>query len=240
MAERVLEKANKKLLLTLATGAQKGVDNSSPPRLSKGSDIKKKGYEQLQTKRREYENNKMLQRLLTARNTYSAKTWDREELHRQKILHNMCKFPPQRRTKQSNISGEGWGKGGVNRPSTAITRRENAWNSDTTDVYIRDSTELLHLKHELPSLDMERGVVRPKTAATTRRKKANDAKSESKIDTKKERVVYGQVLRNKPGYSNDPQDREFDAEYKELFAFASEEYLKVVKPSAKKTCTDFS
>jgi hypothetical protein len=253
MVEKKINQENRQLLLKLAGTVQTTeIDNKCPHRLAKGASVKKKEVAKRELYERDVANQKMLERILSAKKTFSAHKWEEEEKQRQKLLLSMSEFPPVPVAVQSNISGDGWGKScahiSSSRPVTAKTRRENAWNSNTTEVHIRDSNELLHVSYDTPTPERVKQVQRyrrPKTANSSTRKTTSTslcsaitsvrgggatAAATATAGGRGERIStfgsgYGNSLgRNRPGYSNDPLDRDFDVQYKELFATAREEY----------------
>ena len=211
----------------------------------------------------------MLHRILNVKKTFSAQKWDEEEQQRQIRLRSMASFPPEPGpVVRGTISGEGWGEVSArsSRPSTANTRRENAWNSNT-DVNIRDSRALLGVKYQMPDLEPVRSKpIRPKTAGSLRRTRTQPVPSSEggrartrrsshsttaggggggggcglENKTKLHTNTCGKSLgRNRPGYSNDPRDRGFDQQYRQLFATAREECQQEVARRTQKKVNNF-
>jgi hypothetical protein len=253
LIEKKITRENRLLLLKLAGTVQNTeIDNKPPHQLARGAGIKKKEVEKIQVRKREVSNQKMLKRILTVKKTFSVQRWEDEETQRQKYLQNMAEFPAVASTVQSNISGEGWGQTSSRslalRPATAKTKREDAWNTNTTDVYMRDSNDLLAVKYEMPTPERVRKAVRPKTADSIRKKKPTDRDNREGGRSNAGAGAgaggyssgYGNSLgRNRPGYSNDPRDRDFDEEYKELFATAREDYRLQTAARTKKKYQNF-
>jgi hypothetical protein len=184
----------------------------------------------------------MLMRIVTVKHEYSAKQWERQEKIRQRKLRDMSAFPQDiivNNTQRSKISGDisifGGGTLPRSRPSTARTRREAAWNSNT-DLRLIDSNKLLKTKYDLPNPECLKKPKRPTTADALRKKVRSATYAASKRGEGGDgQVGYGRkVDRFKPGYSADPHDRDFDSEYRDLFATAREEWLQTQSSSRKK------
>jgi hypothetical protein len=230
----------------------------------KGAGVKKKEMENIALRKRDTENHKMLLRIVSVKHEYSSLQWEEDERVRQRKLKDMAGCAPEVTPVQHNISGEGWQRAASqSRPATANIRREQAWDSNTTRLQLVDSNELLsfkptplHVEHQQRSqARVWKPPIRPKTADSTRQR--GDAGQISRRGCHRERLrerewerekermrTYGSASadrlgRSRPGYSGDPADRDFDAEFRDLFAHAREECRRVSSATPKRRVDNF-